>query len=87
MAEERKFSRYMVESPHKAEECAMIVNEVRNMGYLHYFEWGCKSGVHIGWAVLEAESPEQASMVVPSLVRKDARIVGLIKWFEEDFAE
>jgi hypothetical protein len=87
MTEERNYGRYMVESPHDAEDCAMMVNEVRHMGYLHHFEWGCKSGVHIGWAVLEAESAEQALMVVPPLLRKRARAVGLTKWLDEDFEE
>ena len=57
------------------------------MGYLHHFEWGCKDDVHIGWAILEAESADQAQMVVPAMVRKEARVVGLTKWFEEDFED
>jgi len=54
-----------------------VVEQVRAAGYLHNFDWGCQSGVHCGWAIIEAESEEQAHMAVPAIVRRKARVVKL----------
>lgn len=72
--------RYMIESPHTVENCTMVIKEVESMGYLHHFDWGCEDGVHVGWAIIEADTHAQARLVVPSLVRKDARAVRLVKF-------
>ncbi len=69
--------RYLIETPHTARDCQMLVNELQAMGYLHHFDWGCKSGVHNGWAIIEAESEAQARLAVPSLLRKSARVIRL----------
>jgi len=85
MTEKTKMQRFLVESPHEAEECARIVGDVRAMGYLHHFDWGCKSGVHVGWAMVEVENEGQARLLVPPLVRQRARVIRVDKWFAEDF--
>ncbi len=72
--------RYLVETPHSAENCQMVIEEVHAMGYLHYFEWGCESGVHCGWGFVEAESELGASMTVPSVVRGESRVVEVTKF-------
>jgi len=56
------------------------------MGYLNNFDWGCKDGVHTGWAIIEAENASQALGVVPAVVRDKARAVKLSK-FESDMVE
>ncbi len=33
------------------------------------FEFGCKTGEHTGWAIVEAESGEEALMMVPAMFR------------------
>jgi hypothetical protein len=76
--------RYLIESPHKPEECDNIVQEVHNAGYLHFFDWGCHEGVHIGWAIVEAENLEHAKQIVPWMVRDSARIVKVEKYEGED---
>ncbi len=38
--------RYLIETPHDAKDCVLLVQQVYAMGYLTNFEWGCKSGVH-----------------------------------------
>ncbi len=78
--------RYLIESPHTEGNCHLVIKEVRAKGYLHRFEWGCADGVHCGWAIIEAESEGQARMIVPSIVRSDARVVRLVK-FDPDQVE
>jgi len=75
--------RYMVESPHKKEDCTHALKQVEAMGYLTHFEWGCESGNHTGFAIIEAESEAQARMVVPAMSRHEARVVKLKKFTPE----
>jgi hypothetical protein len=75
--------RFLVESPHTAHECKMVVKLVQSMGYLNNFDWGCGEGVHTGWAVIVAENAAQALGVVPALIRNKARAVRLVKFDSE----
>jgi len=72
--------RYLVETPHSATNCRLIVSQVHAMGYLHNFDWGCDAGVHCGWAILSADSEAEARLAVPMLVRKDARVIPIVKY-------
>ena len=72
--------RFLVESPHTTQDCKLAVKLVQSMGYLNNFDWGCKDGVHTGWAVIEAENAAQALGVVPAIVRNKARAVKLNKF-------
>ncbi|MGA2819538.1 MAG: hypothetical protein ABSF61_02615 [Anaerolineales bacterium] len=74
--------RYLIESPHDPEECTLLVGYVRAQGYLQNFEWGCHFGVHEGWAIVEAENAEQASLAVPSVLRSKARVIRVEKYAE-----
>jgi hypothetical protein len=73
-------ARYLIETPHTDENCQRLVEEIYAMGYLHNFEWGCDSGVHCGWAIIEAENEAEARLAVPPLVRSQARVVKLSKF-------
>jgi hypothetical protein len=77
--------RYLIESPHEAEECDRIVQQVAAAGYLHHFDWGCAEGVHVGWAIIETDNPAHASQMVPWSVRGKARIVRLVKFQTKDW--
>jgi hypothetical protein len=78
--------RYLIETPHTAENCLALIEEVNAQGYLSNFDWGCRAGVHTGWVIIEAESEAQARMAVPPLVRKQARITRLNKFGVGDVA-
>jgi hypothetical protein len=75
--------RYLVETPHTDQDCRQLIEQIYAMGYLHHFDWGCKSGVHCGWAILEAETEAQARLAVPPLVRSKARVIKLDKFDAE----
>ena len=72
--------RFIIESPHAAEKCEQAIQDVYAAGYLHYFEWGCKDNDHTGWAVVEAETIEDARQMVPWYFREQARVVHLVKF-------
>jgi hypothetical protein len=73
-------NRYLIESPHTAENCSQAVKDVHAAGYLHYFEWGCDDDDHTAWAIVDAESAEHARQMVPWYLRENARIVKLVKF-------
>ena len=73
-------NRYLIESPHTAENCDQAIHDLHAAGYLHHFEWGCKDYDHTGWAIVEAESTEHARQIVPWYLRDKARIVRLVKF-------
>lgn len=75
--------RYLIEVPHSASNCLMLLDKLSARGFLHNFDWGCAEGVHQGWALVEAESKEQALMAVPMVNRESARVVRLIKYTPE----
>lgn len=74
--------RYIIETPHSAEKCNIALYEIlaKEPGLLEKFDWGCNAGVHIGWAVVEAESVEEVKSRLPSMLQSDARIVKLNKF-------
>lgn len=76
--------RYLIETPHTAQDCLNLVRQIHAMGYLHYFDWGCKAGEHCGWAIIEAETEAEARLAVPPLVRSKARVIKLSKFTVED---
>jgi len=78
--------RCLIEAPHDDVDCHLLVEQVRSMGYLCNFDWGCEAGVHCGWAIVEADNEAQARLVVPSVVRDAARVIRLVK-FSPDQAQ
>jgi hypothetical protein len=78
--------RYLIETPHTEDDCLALLDQIDAQGYLSHFDWGCRAGTHMGWAVIEAESEEQARLAVPPLVRGRARVTRLNKFSPEELA-
>jgi hypothetical protein len=57
-----------------------LIKLINVQGYLWNFDWGCKAGIHSGWAIIGAENEAQARLAVPPLVRSRARIIKLNKF-------
>jgi hypothetical protein len=79
--------RYLIASPHTAEECAAVVRQVNAAGFITHMDWGCKDHDHTGWTIVEADSHEEAKMMVPSILRHTAHIVRVVKYSPADFNE
>jgi hypothetical protein len=69
--------KFLVISHHTGQDCVRALKEALAIGYLTHFQWGCKDGVHTGWAILEAEDKGQAILSVPTFLRGSAQIVRL----------
>ncbi|MEI8134374.1 MAG: hypothetical protein WCH46_04740 [bacterium] len=72
--------RYLIISPHSADDCTAVVKQVIAAGFNSHVDWGCKDDEHTAWAILEADSHEQAMMFVPPIMRPKARAVKLVKF-------
>jgi hypothetical protein len=75
--------RFLIESPHDAEDCKKVVKSVYALGYLYNCDWGCQGGVHTAWVTIEAENESQALLVVPPVLRAKARATKLAKFDPE----
>jgi len=78
--------KFLVISHHSGEECVKALKETLAIGWLTHFEWGCKDGVHTGWAILEAEDKNQAMLSIPTFLRGKGQAVRLTN-FNPDTVE
>ena len=67
--------RFLIETPHREQDCLSLIQLINAQGYLTHFDWGCMNGVHTGWAVIEAGNEAEARLAVPPLVRAQSRVV------------
>jgi hypothetical protein len=79
--------RFLIETPHREQDCLNLVQLLHAQGYLRHFGWGCPSGVHTGWAILEADNEAEALVVVPPLARGQARVVKVSELEPEALAQ
>jgi hypothetical protein len=75
--------KFMIISPHTHEECTMVVKQTLAIGYLTHFWWGCKSGDHTGYAMIEANGADQALLSIPTMIRKKGKAIGLVQFDPE----
>lgn len=82
-------TKYLVESPHTAEECLKALDELLAMGadVLEQYDFGCMVDVHTGWVILEAENESEALKIVPESLRSKARAIALNKFTPEQIQE
>ncbi len=77
--------RYIVESPHSKEECLRALDEILAEGpaVLNKFDWGCQTGDHTGYALVDAENEISVRNMIPSFLRTKARVVKVGKFTPE----
>jgi hypothetical protein len=80
-------NRYLVETSHNREDCLHVLDQFVAYGHITHFEWGCESGICSGWAMVDAESEEQALYSVPSMLRERAKVIKLSKFTPEKIQE
>jgi len=77
-------AKYLIEVPHAADtlECTRVVHVFLSTGshFLTNAEWGCKSGVHSAWMIVEVDTTAEALAIVPPAFRAAARVVGLTRF-------
>ncbi len=76
-------ARYMVELPHTPEECLKALDEelAKGKDVLDKIEYGCKTGDHTGYALVDATSRNDViTKYVPGFIKDKARIVEVGKF-------
>jgi hypothetical protein len=77
-------TKFLIEVPHSSNklECLRAAEVFLRSGshFLANADWGCLDGKHKAWFVLEADSKEQALMVVPPVYRKETIVTQLNKF-------
>jgi hypothetical protein len=78
-------AKYLIEASHTKEECLHALDEVLESGsdLLGKFDWGCKAGVHTGWATLEAENESAVQAMLPPSQRGNWRVTEVVKFTPE----
>lgn len=75
--------KFMIISPHTHDECTLVVKQTLAIGYLTHFWWGCKSGDHTGYAMIEASNADEALLSIPPMIRKKGKVIGLVQFDPE----
>jgi hypothetical protein len=83
--------KYFIEIPHGKDkfECLRSVSILLSSGshFLTNADWGCLDGIHKAWFFMDADSKEEALMVVPPAYRPVTKISKLNKFKLEDVNE
>ncbi len=63
---------YLIMSKHEPEECLRALDEQLEKGLLDNFVYGCKSGDHTGYAIVEVKNMSEALALVPDFLQETA---------------
>lgn len=74
---------YEIELKHNDAECLRNLDELVAKDNLGKFYLGCESGIHTGWATIEAASETDALKIVPEFERSRASIAKVSKMTPE----
>jgi hypothetical protein len=80
--------RFLIEVPHESggHACIKAIDVIRKTG-AHFFskaDWGCKDGEHKAWLIVDVKDKNEALCIVPVSFRRDARIVQLNAFSDEE---
>jgi hypothetical protein len=74
-------ARYLLEVSHdnSMEACTLAVELFLGTGshFLTKADWGCLDGDHRSWAIVEADTKDQARGVLPTALRPNAKVIKL----------
>jgi hypothetical protein len=77
-------AKYLIEIPHESEKvaCLRSVSVLLSTGshFITNADYGCMDGIHKAWFFIDANSKEEALMVVPPAFRKETKISQLNKF-------
>jgi hypothetical protein len=83
--------RYLIEVEHEPElsACLRVVEVFLRTGshFLTNADWGCKSGEHKAWIVVDLDGEDEVMRIVPPEYRSQAKIVKLNKFTMEEIDE
>lgn len=72
---------YLIETPHTEEECLRALDEQLSLGsdVLDRFYFGCMSGDHTGYAIVDANSEDDVRNMIPGFLVEKSLITPIKK--------
>jgi hypothetical protein len=76
---------YLIETPHNEAECLQALDEQLAMGsdVLDKFYFGCKSGDHTGYAIVDVKNESDARRLIPGFLLDKSIITEVGKFTPE----
>lgn len=67
---------YMIELSHSSSDCVEALKDIdpKAQDFLGDVYWGCMTGRHDGWAVVEADNEQHARDMVPDQIRNQVQV-------------
>jgi hypothetical protein len=80
---------YFISSPHTKEECLAALDAIAGRGADHLNQWyfGCQAGDHTGYALIQAESENEARDNIPDNLRNKARIAKVDQYTQQQIRQ
>ena len=72
-------STFLIESPHTPEECLAVMDATNKAKELGKWQWGCMSGNHTAYRIVDAKDEAAALAMVPENVRAKAKAYKITK--------
>jgi len=81
--------RYIVMVPHTKEDClkALDAFNAESKKMLDQMDWGCMSGDHTGYVILQAANEEAARNMLPASERSKAKVIKLNKFTSDQIRQ
>jgi len=76
---------YLIKLPHTVESCLASLDKIskENSKLLSKIEWGCMSGDHTGYLIVNSKDEKSALEILPASVRDQAKIEKVDKFTKE----
>jgi len=79
---------YLIETTHKPEDCVAALDKMvaQDKKLLSKVEWGCLSGDHTGYVIVDASSEQDARAMLPESLRAGAKVIKVSKFTPKEIA-
>jgi hypothetical protein len=80
--------RYLIEATHTPADCLAVLDTMaeQDKKLLAKTDWGCMSGDHTGYVVVEADSEQAARALLPEKMRASAKVIKVSKFTPKEIA-
>lgn len=67
---------FMIQVPHTPQECNQVSESFteKDRSFLGKLRWGCQSGEHNAWAMLQADSEDEVRNMIPDAIKQRVKI-------------
>ena len=83
--------KFLIQVPHPEDKlgCARAIQVFMQSGvhYLTNAHYGCRDGQHYAWMIVDADSRDEATMIVPPAYRSDTLVVELSQFSTAEIEE